>query len=156
MNKGLKISLLVLVVAVIAVLTYVFVKKNKSRVSGGSSGGNSGEGGNIDTTPQGVTGTNGTVYINECSFPLSKGSKGKQVLFLQAYMTKYEGKDLTLDGIWGRKTDVAFEEVERFKGTMGPAAGSSGEFTYQQYGAYIDPRLTEIKTYVKSVTGLEL
>ncbi|HPG11698.1 MAG: hypothetical protein PHU97_08435 [Bacteroidales bacterium] len=156
MNKGLKIGLLVLVVAVIAIITYVFLKKNKADSSGGSTGSNSGNGNSIDTTPQSVTGSNGTVYINECSFPLSKGSKGEQVLFLQAYMSKYEGKDLTLDGIWGRNTDIAFEEVERFKGTMAPASGNYGEFSYEQYMAYVDSRISEIKNYVKTETGLEL
>jgi len=42
-------------------------------------------------------------------FLLKKGSRGDQVKLIQAYLNEFYGFNIMVDGIWGDKTQTAFE-----------------------------------------------
>lgn len=105
-----------IIVAIIILLILLLRKKNNKTITQptGTTGGNTG--GNTGT---GVDIINGTDY-EDSTFPLKKGSRGKEVKAVQKVLNQYlpqwiPGKDgivieikkLSVDGIWGSKTDDA-------------------------------------------------
>ena len=54
-----------------------------------------------------TTGTKSTAALGNAEFPLKQGSKGQQVLHVQAYLNIIKGEKLVLDGIFGPATEAA-------------------------------------------------
>ena len=53
-----------------------------------------------------ISSGSGSALNDNATFPLKKGSRGKQVAFIQRYINKYYGISmLTVDGIWGNNTE---------------------------------------------------
>ena len=46
-------------------------------------------------------------------FLLKKGSRGDQVKLIQAYLNEFYGFNIMVDGIWGDKTQTAFEAFSK-------------------------------------------
>lgn len=86
----------------------------------------------VNTNTDGSPDTTNNAWGN---FPLKMGSRGNEVTFLQAYINQYFGGQLSPDGIWGSKTQEAFEgfvsKVEFI---------SSNQFISEaEYNGYIRP-----------------
>lgn len=101
--KALIIIILITIVMVGGLLIYRRLK-NKNN-DGGSSSSSTGSSSNS---------TGGSNSSND-NFPLTKGSRGEKVKFIQKYINKLAGIDLlTVDGIWGNATEkMAKRELTR-------------------------------------------
>jgi hypothetical protein len=52
------------------------------------------------------------------SFPLIKGSKGKEVKYLQAALNHYKNQNLTIDGIFGADTENTLNKIFKVKAVI--------------------------------------
>jgi hypothetical protein len=107
MDKKVLIGITVIVLAILA---YLFKDKLFKTV-------------NATTVKQtGNSGINsGTSYL------ISKGSKGEKVKFLQAYINAYHQGALMVDGVWGGKTQTAFEKLTKTVHAFGSSAGLTAD-----------------------------
>lgn len=99
MKKGAKILVIIIVLAVLIVGGILIYRHFKNKDEDGGNGGGNGSGSG--------NGNNSSSALNDnATFPLKKGSRGKQVAFIQRYINKYYGISmLTVDGIWGNNTE---------------------------------------------------
>ena len=120
--KNKKAIAIAVVVVIIIVVVVVRKRKNKDEGKSGNTSSNS---------------VGGTSSFPTATFPLrpysqvgeysaAKGSYGNQIAKLQSLCNSKYGKNLTVDGKWGPKTD------EVFKSVLGTAL-SFGEISEAQY-----------------------
>lgn len=120
MNKKGIILIVVASVAIIIVIIYFALKKvNASTLMIG------------EADSRGSSESTNTT----ADFPMKMGSRGNEVTFLQAYINQYFGGQLATDGIWGAKTQTAFENFVSKVEFI-----SSGQYiTEAEYKGFIQP-----------------
>lgn len=106
MKKNKKHVVVIVVVIIILVVVAILVfKPFKKKKEDGTTTVEKGAG---KTTIEGKEGQKSEYDQN---FPLKKGSKGKYVSAIQRTLNKKKNAGLTVDGIWGDKTDVAIKKA---------------------------------------------
>lgn len=91
-------------------------------------------------TLTGGSSSQGTCKTQEATFPLKKGSCGRQVAALQAFLNNADSNNsLTTDGVFGAMTQAAWKNEQRpfdsFK-IMNPDA-ISGQVTRSYYNTFV-------------------
>lgn len=89
-----------------ALLWYILSRKAKDTTGSGTGNGGSGTG-------SGSSGTGSSPTVDpECAnkgYIYHKGSRGEEVKFIQWHLNEDLGLNLDIDGIWGPKTQAAWE-----------------------------------------------
>lgn len=83
--------------------------------------------------------------LPDCTFPLVKGSTGRQVRYVQAYLNKRHNQALTPDGIFGEQT---YEALLTTKALSYPVYSG-------QYASVVAPLTGELDAYLKG-RGIKL
>ena len=112
--RGKKIIIVLIILAIVAVVTVLILRKRKNNSSSSNSSGNrtsSGNSGNSSSV-QDTQGNAATITGGNDNFPLRYGSRGTRVRGLQYIINGVSGNSslLTVDGIWGKKTDAAVKQ----------------------------------------------
>lgn len=96
MKKTAKVLIIILILAALTVGGVLIYRRFKNNDDGGDGNGSG----------SGNSSGSGSALNDNATFPLKKGSRGKQVAFIQRYINKYYGISmLTVDGIWGNNTE---------------------------------------------------
>lgn len=96
MKKTAKVLIIILILAAFTVGGVLIYRHFKNKNDGGDGNGSG----------SGNSSGSGSALNDNATFPLKKGSRGKQVAFIQRYINKYYGISmLTVDGIWGNNTE---------------------------------------------------
>lgn len=145
MSKGKKTFVIILVLAAVGVGGYFIYRRFK--------GSDDAAGSENDDTGQAVSGSSVRDYLTvPCGYPLKKGSKGKQVADIQRALNKVKGKTwkvLTVDGIWGDKTDAALKGYcNAAKGTNYTTSTNLQFKAEENYSAFLS---TITKYYTNSI-----
>lgn len=110
---------------------------------------------NTDTDP-GQTDNRKKITLSNASFPLKKGSKGVEVLYLQAYMNKQISAGLTMDGDWGNNTEAAFQTLKKSVKTIGNySIQNITMITTELWTKIITKYKSELDLYIKNA-GIDL
>ena len=136
-------------VAAIAIATLLLKDKIKEAFTKPSE--NPEDAGSFASSSASAPATSGTATSE--SFPLKMGSKGDLVKNLQAYLNYSGSYGLTVDGIFGPKTESAC--VAEFSGLVGVA--NPKEVTKQYYDSFIAPWLqsqSQIPSFSSILFGL--
>lgn len=124
MSKGNVFLIVVGIASIISALVYYVLKTKKT--------GEMPIVGDGDWTPPKPGEFNPTAVGN---FPLKYGSRGDAVKLLQAYMNAYFNGQLSVDGIWGAKTQIAYALMHH----QVEFIASSEQITETEFNNYIQP-----------------
>ncbi len=94
---GVGLGLITTIAIIYFFVTYMMKRRNKNSTS------------NTLFSKSNICNTSGNNH--DAEFPLKKGSKGNEVKELQQWLNT-KGEKLCVDGIWGNKTEQAFQKYK--------------------------------------------
>ncbi len=139
-STGIMVAVVLAVVLILCAIYFFYLKpKRKAKKIN-----NAGNENSSTTTTKGngassiQVNTNNTGLTNT-TFPLKQGSKGTEVLYLQAALNYFKGKTLALDGDFGPLTEAALYSVSGVK--------AAPEYYYNQL---VKPYMSQLKLYMQN------
>lgn len=145
-----KFVIAIIILASVAVAVYFFLKKRKnggdSNGGGSSSSSSSGSSSNSSSSSSSGSGND--------NFPLRYGSRGTRVRGLQYIINGVSGNSslLTVDGIWGKKTDSA---VKQYIARTGSINYNEWETFVPLWNKYVEA-LKKDREFASNNNGMQL
>lgn len=119
----------ILIGALVMIGALLWWMRRKQTTAGSSTGGSSGT----------------RLLLGSADFPLKKGSRGKEVLYVQAFLNTEFKETLTLDGIFGSQTLSAWSRSMAMVWSS-----NSSNVSQETYQLYIKPRQANLDMYIKT------